>query len=93
MRCTHTLALSAVRCVVCLHLQQVKILRRIGKHPSIVELLDVFEERNSIQLVFELMPRGELFEYLVKEGPFKEVRCRKRNGVSVCAVCEIECRA
>lgn len=53
---------------------QVEILRRIGKHANIVELLDVFESEKAVTLVFELMAGGELFERLVSKGPFKEVR-------------------
>ena len=45
--------------------------RRLGKHPYIVELLDVYETPQAVVLVFELMA-GELFERLVAVGPYLE---------------------
>ncbi len=51
--------------------QEVEIQRKIGKHPHVVELLDVYETSVSVVLVFELMA-GELFERIVSLGPYQE---------------------
>lgn len=48
------------------------MLRRVGRHPNIVELLDVYETPQSVVLVVELMAGGELFDRLVSTGPYSE---------------------
>ncbi|CAE7354395.1 fhkE [Symbiodinium sp. KB8] len=53
---------------------QVEILRLVGQHRNVVSLLDAFETEPAVELVFELMEGGELFERLVSKGPYKEAR-------------------
>lgn len=48
------------------------ILRRVGKHAAIVELLDVFEDAESVQLVLEFVPGGELFDRIISHGQYTE---------------------
>jgi serine/threonine protein kinase len=59
--------------------QEVNALRRVGRHPNVVELLDVFwikpdRERpfGEACLVMELAGGGGLFERLVEEGAYSE---------------------
>jgi len=51
---------------------EVEILRRIGSHPNIVALKDVFETEKEWLIVMELVTGGELFERLVQQGAYSE---------------------
>eukprot|EP01138_Halocafeteria_seosinensis_P014330 gb/GECG01014630.1/.p1 GENE.gb/GECG01014630.1/~~gb/GECG01014630.1/.p1 ORF type:complete len:348 (+),score=60.37 gb/GECG01014630.1/:1-1044(+) len=51
---------------------EVDILRKIGKHPNVVELYEIFEDKENVILVSELLHGGELFERIVAHGPYKE---------------------
>lgn len=64
--------------------QEVEVQRRIGQHPHIVELLDVYETPQTVVLVFELMA-GELFERLVAVGPYLEHGARGAVGRAAAA--------
>ena len=50
---------------------EVDILRRVS-HPAVVALRDVFETPDTVVIVTELVEGGELFDRLVKRGPFSE---------------------
>ena len=52
--------------------REVAILRKVGSHKNIVALRDVYETENEWFLVMELVTGGELFERLVKQGPYSE---------------------
>jgi calcium/calmodulin-dependent protein kinase I len=52
--------------------REVAILQKVGSHPNIVALRDVFETEDEWFLVMELVTGGELFEKLVKQGPYSE---------------------
>ena len=52
--------------------REVAILQKVGSHPNIVALRDVFETDDEWYLVMELVTGGELFEKLVKQGPYSE---------------------
>ena len=52
--------------------REVAILQKVGSHPNIVALRDVFETEDYWYLVMELVTGGELFERLVKKGPYSE---------------------
>jgi len=52
--------------------REIEILRRVGSHKNIVNLLDVFETETEWHLVMELVTGGELFEKLVQHGPYSE---------------------
>lgn len=51
---------------------EINVLRRL-KHPNIVELLDVFEDRSHVYLVMELVTGGELFDRIVEKGSYTEM--------------------
>ena len=48
------------------------ILKKVGEHRNIVALRDVFETQDEWFLVMELVTGGELFERLVRQGPYSE---------------------
>jgi len=52
--------------------REIEILRQVGSHKNIVNLLDVFETETEWFLVMELVTGGELFERLVRQGPYSE---------------------
>ncbi|KAA0171056.1 hypothetical protein FNF28_01061 [Cafeteria roenbergensis] len=51
---------------------EVKVLKRLYDHPAIISLLDVFDDPESLQLVFEICTGGELFERIVNQGCYEE---------------------
>ncbi|KAF1323286.1 Camk/camk1 protein kinase, variant 2, partial [Globisporangium splendens] len=54
---------------------EISVLRRVKRHPNIVELIDVFETAREVHLVLELCTGGELFERLADKGPYSEADC------------------
>lgn len=54
---------------------EISVLRRVTRHPNIVQLLDVFETAREVQLVLELCTGGELFERLADKGAYSEADC------------------
>ncbi|OWF35797.1 calcium/calmodulin-dependent protein kinase type 1-like [Mizuhopecten yessoensis] len=50
---------------------EIEVLRRL-RHPNIVQLFDVFEEKNNVYLVMELVTGGELFDRIVEKGSYTE---------------------
>jgi serine/threonine protein kinase len=52
------------------------ILREL-QHPFVVRLLDVYSQPNTIFLVMELMPGGDLFDRIVQKGKYTEVEARR----------------
>ena len=36
---------------------------KIGQHPHIIRLIDIFENDDFLHLVLEIMPGGDLFDY------------------------------
>uniref|UniRef100_A0A7S4MHQ6 non-specific serine/threonine protein kinase n=1 Tax=Odontella aurita TaxID=265563 RepID=A0A7S4MHQ6_9STRA len=53
--------------------QEVQLLREVS-HPSIIELVDVFEDKEEVHLVTELATGGELFDRIIakKQSPEKK---------------------
>jgi serine/threonine-protein kinase GIN4 len=51
---------------------EVEILLVVKGHPDIVGLYDVYVTTSQVQLVMELVQGGELFDYLVENGPCSE---------------------
>lgn len=58
--------------------REITILKRL-KHPNIVQLLDVLydEPPGCTSLIMEIVPNGELFDYVVAHGRVKENMARK----------------
>ncbi|PIO14792.1 hypothetical protein AB205_0155330 [Aquarana catesbeiana] len=57
--------------------KEMEILHQVSHHPSIISLIDSYESSTFIFLVFDLMKRGELFDYLTEKVKLseKETRC------------------
>ncbi|XP_061395374.1 phosphorylase b kinase gamma catalytic chain, skeletal muscle/heart isoform isoform X2 [Musca vetustissima] len=56
--------------------QEISILRQVMGHPYIIDLQDVFESDAFVFLVFELCPKGELFDYLTSVVTLSEKKTR-----------------
>ncbi len=47
-------------------LREIQILKLVGGHPNIIDIIASFETPNYVFIVMELCPYGELFDYLTK---------------------------
>ena len=47
-------------------LREIQILKLVGGHPNIIDIVASFETPNYVFIVMELCPYGELFDYLTK---------------------------
>ncbi|KAJ8284529.1 hypothetical protein COCON_G00033790 [Conger conger] len=61
-------------------LKEIHILNVVSGHPSIITLIDSYESATFIFLVFDLMRRGELFDYLTEKVTLSEKEARDPNG-------------
>jgi calcium/calmodulin-dependent protein kinase-4 len=52
--------------------REVEVLRKVGRHPNIVTLYDIFITDTELILVLELLLGGELFDRMVEKGPYSE---------------------
>ena len=57
--------------------KEVRILKRVNSDENIIKLYEVFEDRNYVYLVFELLERGDLVNFfkentLLEEDELKE---------------------
>lgn len=58
-------------------MREINILRLVGGHENVIELLDVFDTPTYVFLVFELCVNGELFDHLDREERFSEKKARR----------------
>jgi len=58
-------------------MREIEILKKISNHSNIITLVEVFKIPSSIFLVFQLLKRGELFDYLTEVVKCGEKRTRK----------------
>ena len=56
------------------------MLRLVGKHDNVAELISVFEDASYVHLILELCKGGELFDRVVAKGTFSE---KMAAGMSV----------
>jgi len=56
-------------------MREIQIIMKL-KHPNIVRMLDKFDGPKKLYLVMELVPEGELFEKIVKNGSYSEEDAR-----------------
>ncbi|CEP00998.1 unnamed protein product (mitochondrion) [Plasmodiophora brassicae] len=53
--------------------EEVTVLRKVGRHPYCIELVDVFEDDSNFYLVMELCTGGDLFSRIVDYGSYSEM--------------------
>ena len=58
-------------------MREINILRLVGGHENVIELLDVFDTPTYVFLLFELCVNGELFDHLEREERFSEKKARR----------------
>ncbi|XP_053327542.1 phosphorylase b kinase gamma catalytic chain, liver/testis isoform isoform X2 [Spea bombifrons] len=56
--------------------KEMEILHHVSHHPYIITLIDSYESNTFIFLVFDLMKRGELFDYLTEKVTLSEKETR-----------------
>jgi len=58
--------------------EEIKILRVLGNHPSIIQLVDVddMQESNCIRIVAELCEGGELYDRIQQKGHYPEAEAK-----------------
>jgi len=52
--------------------REVQIMHHLSGQPNIVELVNVFEDKQSVHLVMELCAGGELFDRIIAKGHYTE---------------------
>jgi len=52
--------------------KEIEIMKKVGNHPNILKLEEVFETKNHLFLVLELVTGGELFDQIVARGEYSE---------------------
>ena len=57
--------------------REVVIMRQVGAHPFIIEMLDAYEQETKYGLVLELASGGEVFDRICEQGTFSERRVAK----------------
>jgi len=53
-------------------MREIDIMKKVGNHPAILKLYEVFESKNYLYLVLELVTGGELFDQIVARGEYSE---------------------
>jgi serine/threonine protein kinase len=57
--------------------KEVRILKRVNNDDNIIKLYEVFEDRNYVYLVFELLERGDLVNFFRENTLLEEDELRK----------------
>jgi serine/threonine protein kinase len=57
--------------------KEVRILKRVNSHSGVIKLYEVFEDRNYVYLVFELLERGDLVNFFRENTLLEEPELKK----------------
>lgn len=52
--------------------REIDIMKKVGNHPNILKLFEVYETKNCLYLILELVTGGELFDQIVARGEYSE---------------------
>jgi len=52
--------------------REIEIMKKVGNHPAILKLFEVYETKQNLYLVLELVTGGELFDQIVARGEYSE---------------------
>ncbi|KAH3766107.1 myosin light chain kinase [Pelomyxa schiedti] len=52
--------------------REIDIMKKIGRHPNILELFAVFTTKKNVYIVMELATGGEVFDHIVNHGEYSE---------------------
>jgi serine/threonine protein kinase len=53
-------------------MREIEIMKKVGNHPNILKLYEVYETKKHLYLVLELVTGGELFDQIVARGEYSE---------------------
>ncbi|KAF2076286.1 hypothetical protein CYY_002401 [Polysphondylium violaceum] len=53
-------------------MREIEIMKKVGDHPNILKLYEVYETSRHLHLVLELVTGGELFDKIVQRGEYSE---------------------
>ncbi|KAK5584737.1 hypothetical protein RB653_006354 [Dictyostelium firmibasis] len=53
-------------------MREIEIMKKVGDHPNILKLYEVYETTKHLHLVLELVTGGELFDKIVQRGEYSE---------------------
>jgi len=56
---------------------EVEILKTVGNHPHVVNLIDTFDDENHYYLIMEFCTGGDLFNTIIDQGQFSENDARR----------------
>ncbi|KAF8018234.1 hypothetical protein BT93_H3201 [Corymbia citriodora subsp. variegata] len=66
--------------------REIQIMHHLSEHPEVVRIEGAYEDSTSVHIVMELCRGGELFDRIIKKGPFSEPEAVRQIKMIVGAV-------